>query len=217
MKVSFKILDSVLLARLDKKPVEFRRVDEREVTRIVCAIGNALAPNGLNLAIPATRKAFLAACLKTTEHEAREHLVIGYGHVHGNTTRIARIHHVIGAERGVDVPPHIRSEIVRHYRRRTYAEVLIFHNHPRTGEEAALVSILKALVEDLPVASHEDRRTLQQYALNPLGILRHVTGGGRLRFFLGESGYVSEFTLPPLLMTMAEILNAASPHQARPG
>ncbi len=44
-----------------------------------------------------------------------------------------------------------------------------------------------------------DREVLHTTALTTVGIVRKLLGYGQVRFYLRESEYVREFSLPPLL------------------
>jgi hypothetical protein len=73
------------------------------------------------------------------------------------------------------------------------------------GNEPEWLYTLKTLVQDLPIASNADRTALQHLALNALGILRHLSGQGRVLFYLGESGLVKQFQLPPMLPFLEQL------------
>jgi len=143
-----KLFEAVILACLEKNPVSFRKVDEAEVKRAHAAIKRATTPKGAAFRDPVTRKHFLCGCLDFTEHLPEEHLTVGYGYRYGNTTEIERLHHVAGEQRRVSVPDYIRAEIRRHHFHRSDAEVIVFHNHPRTGNEPEWFYTLKSLLQE---------------------------------------------------------------------
>lgn len=192
-----KIIEAVILACLESNSVDFRRVDEVEVNRAKAAIKRATAGKGAVLKFPVSRKHFLCACLDSTDRLEVEHLIVGYGYRYANSSTIGRIHHVVGEQRRVSVPAHIRAEIRRHHFHRSDAEVIVFHNHPRTGHEPEWFYTLKSLLQDLPIASNDDRKELQHHAFNAVGLFRQFFGQGQVLFYLGESGFVKEFRLPP--------------------
>ena len=163
---------------------------------------------------PVSRKHLLCACLDSTDRLDVEHLIVGYGYRYANSSTIERIHHVVGEQRRVSVPAHIRSEIRRHHFHRSDAEVIVFHNHPRTGNEPEWFYTLKSLVQDLPIASNDDRKELQHHAFNPVGLFRQFFGQGQVLFYLGESGFVKEFRLPPLLPFLEQLNRLNAQQQA---
>jgi hypothetical protein len=210
-----KLIEAVVLALVESDPLNFERVDEYEVTRATNAIKRAGTPTGRTLRDTVTRKHFLCACLDLTEHLTEERLIVAYGYRRANTTDVGKIHHVRGQARSVSVPKYVEEEIRKHHRHATDAEVIVFHNHPRTGDEPDLLYILKSLLDDLPIASSGDRIVLQRHGLNTVTLLRRFLGQGRVLFFLGESGYVREFRLPRVLPLLS-ILSQMSAQQ-RPG
>jgi len=194
-----KVAEAIALACLDPDPVNFRNISKQEVKRVVAAIRRAAPTHGASFRYDVTRKHFLCGCLEFTEHLDEEHLIVGYGYRHATTTSVKTVHHAIGEKRRVAVPDYIRARIRQHHFHRTDAEVIVFHNHLRTGQEPGWFYMLKSLLQDVPIASHDDRRELQHHAFSPVGLLRHFFGQGRVLFFLGESGFVREFRLPPVL------------------
>jgi hypothetical protein len=210
-----KLIEAVVLTCLEKNPIDFQKVDEDEVRRVVAAIKRATMPKGAALKYTVTRKHFLCGCLDFTEKLAEEHLIVGYGFRRGNTTDIERIHHVAGEERRVAVPDYVRSEIRRHHFHRSDGEVIVFHNHPRTGNEPEWFYTLKSLIQDLPVASTTDRSELQHHAFNAVGLFRQFFGQGQVLFYLGESGFVKAFQLPPLLPFVEQLNRLNTQQQPR--
>jgi hypothetical protein len=200
-----KIVEAVLLACLEKNPVDFRGIDEQEVRRVAAAIKRATSPKGSSFKYRVTRKHFLCGCLDFTDKVPEEHLIVGYGLHYRNTTDIERVHHVPGEQRLVSIPGYIREDIRRHHFHRSDAEVIVFHNHPRTGSEPEWFYTLKSLLEDLPIAWNDDRRVLQHHALNPVALFRQFFGQGQVLFYLGESGFVKEFRLPPILPYLEQL------------
>lgn len=200
-----QIIEAVILSCLERNPIDFSKVDDSEVRRAKAAIKRAIDQRGAVLRTPLTRKHFLCGCLEFTDRLPEEHLIVGYGYRYGNTTDVERVHHVGGEDRRVAIPDYVRADIKRHHFHRSDAEVIIFHNHPRTGNEPEWFYTLKALLQDVPIASMDDRRQLQQHALNSVGLLRQFCGQGRVLFYLGESGFVKQFMLPPLLPFLRQL------------
>jgi hypothetical protein len=208
-----RLVEAVILACLERNPVDFQKVDNAEVKRVQTAIKRGATEKGAALRYPVTRKHFLCGCLDFTDCLEDEHLIVGYGYRYGNTTHIERVHHVAGERRRVQVPEYIRSQIRSHHFHRSDAEVIVFHNHPRTGHEPEWFYTLKSLLQDLPIASNDDRKQLQHYAFNAVGLFRQFFGQGQVLFYLGESGFVKEFRLPPILPFL-EQLNQVKMQQA---
>lgn len=201
-----RLFETILLACLEKSPINLSRVDETQVRRARKAIMRAQRhrkARGLREIV--TRNEFLAACLDHTSGAAAEQLIVGYGFQYARGTDIDRIHHVSGDTRSIHIPEDVRDEIRRHHSHRIDAEVLIFHNHPRTGHEPSWLYTLKAILNDLPIPSIADRQVLQSTALTRLGVLRTLLGQGQVRFYLGESDYVRAFNLPPLLQFVEQL------------
>ncbi len=211
-----KVIEAVILACLEKNPVDFRNVEKQEIERVQAAIKRATTPKGTAFRYPVTRKHFLCGCLDFTERLPEEHLIVGYGYRYGRTTDVERVHHVAGEERRVSVPDYIRKEIRRHHFHRSDAEVIVFHNHPRTGNEPEWFYTLKSLLQDLPIASNDDRIVLQHHALNAVALFRQFFGQGQVLFYLGESGLVKEFRLPPLLPFLEQLNRLNVQQGARP-
>ena len=200
-----KLIEAIILACLEKDPIDFQKVNEAEVKRVRGAIKRATTATGATFRYSVTRKHFLCGCLDFTEDLPEEHLIVGYGSRHRNTTYIKCVHHVAGEQRRVSIPSYIRAEIRRHHFHRSDAEVVVFHNHPRSGNEPEWFYTLKSLLQDLPIASNDDRRTLQDHSFNVVGLFRQFFGQGQVLFFLGESGFVKQFLLPPLLPFMEQL------------
>jgi len=205
MMLSPKVIEAIILACLERNPVDFRNVDELEVRRVRAAIKRATTVKGAAFRDPVTRNLFLCGCLDVTDQLPEEHLIVGLGTRHGNTTHVMHIYHVVGHARRVAIPDALRAEIRRHRFHRSNAEVVIFHNHPRTGNEPDWFYTLKALLQDLPIASTADREQLRHHAFNAVGLIRQFFDQGRVLFYLGESGFVKEFQLPPLLPYLEQL------------
>jgi hypothetical protein len=208
MPANRQLIETILLACLEPNPIQFRSADEHDLERLRSAIRRADSPLGASLRSPIKRNSFLCGCLDFTKSLPEEHLIVGYGFRQGKTTMIERLHHVSGRERSVPIPDFVRNEIRRHHFHATDAEVIVFHNHPRTGTEAEWLYIVKAIAEDLPIASSADRTVLQQHAYNAVALLRKVLGQGDVHFYIGESGFVRQFNLPNILPFLDQINSA---------
>lgn len=198
------LIEPLLLACIEKDPVNLQRVNNSHVKRAIRAINRATTTKPATVREPIMTKEFLAACHDLTDDAQREHLIVAYGYQYRKGTDLYAFHHVTGAERQVQIPDHVREEIQRHHAHRTDAEVIVFHNHPRTGQEPAWFYTLKALLSDLPIASSADRRVLEAHQFSPLGVIRQFLRQGQVHFYLGESGYVRQFSLPLLLTFLAQ-------------
>src|SRR5437762_286142 len=95
-----KLLEAILLACLEKSPINLSRVDETQVRRARNAIMRAQRHRkAIGLREIVTRNEFLSACLDHTSVAAAEHLIVGYGFQYARGTDIDRIHHVGGDTR----------------------------------------------------------------------------------------------------------------------
>ena len=137
------------------------------------------------------RNSFLIGCLQYADHKPQEHMLIGYGFRHGSTTKVESLHHVIGEASHVPMPDNVAHTMWEFYGQYEKNELLIFHNHPYNP--------LNLLLDNLPLASRQDRLFLEARALNPEQILRRLLGQGRILFYLGENGEVKEFRLPSIV------------------
>jgi hypothetical protein len=104
MNLDPRLIEGVILACMEKNPVDFRKVDDAEVKRAVAAIKRATAAKGAALQYQMSRKHFLCGCLDFTDRLEEEHLIVGYGYRYRNTTDIERVHHVAGEQRRVVFP-----------------------------------------------------------------------------------------------------------------
>jgi len=190
---------SVVASLFDPAPVQFTARDEQGVgpTRRACmATDDGISP----LRRPLNRNAFLCGCLDFTEDELVEHLLVGFGTKRGSTTKVSEIAHVLGQAARVNFPPWLQSRLADWLSKDHEAEVVIFHNHPP--------NVLNAAVDNSPLASSTDRRTLLGQYLQPLIALKGLTGGGRVRYYLGENGFVREFRTPDAVAFLAMLERA---------
>lgn len=183
-------LDATIPSLLDPNPISFRAIDEEGVAPVKAACRKATG-TARSLRPPLNRNAFLCGCLGFAEGDAVEHLIVGFGNRWRTTTRITALVHVLGTKNRVGIPDQLHNEIRQRIASGHRAEVLLFHNHPP--------NLLNALFDNLPLASVPDRLTLLRHRMKPEILLKGILGGGGVRFYLGENGYVREFRIPALL------------------
>lgn len=184
------LIDTVVPAALDPAPVRFSAGDEVGIPVVRAAFARS-GGDRVRLRRPLNRKAFLLGCLDLTEEAHIEHLVAGFGRRHGSTTKIDRIAGCTGGEGSVQIPPELLHLAQRHVAANRANEVLLYHNHPRWP--------LNALVDNIPLASKTDRTTLVDVHRDPFVLLKTLFGGGHIRFFLGENGFVREVRTPNIV------------------
>jgi hypothetical protein len=183
-----QLLDPVLASAFDPDPVRFRADDERGVRPVREAVRRA---NGALVSLrPLNRNAFLCGCLDLTDEQSIEHLIVGFGWQHGSTTKVEQLAHATGSAGQVAIPLWIAGAIRAHMDADHSNEVVVFHNHPRNP--------LNVIFDNAPIASTPDRNLFTRDVMNIVAVLRTLMGGGRLRYFLGENGFVREFRTPPI-------------------
>lgn len=185
---------SVVSSLFDPAPIQFRSRDERGVppVRRACQASD----DGISrLRTALNRNAFLCGCLGFTERDRLEHLIVGFGNKSGSTTKVTEVAHILGQQTRVDFPAWLGSRLGQWLRSGHKCEAIVFHNHPPND--------LNAAIDNAPLASSTDRRTLLKHFLQPFAALKGLTGGGRLRFYVGENGYVREFRTPDVLALLA--------------
>lgn len=203
MGIFEELLDPVLASAFDPEPVRFRRDDERGVRPIRDAMRKA---NGAPVSVrPLNRNALLCGCLDLTQGQPIEHLIVGFGRKHGSTTRVDRLAHTTGSAGQVAIPPWVALSIRAHMAADHANEVVVFHNHPRNP--------LNVVFDNPPIASTPDRNLFTRDVLNVISVVRSMMGGGRVRYFLGENGFVREFRTPPM-RTMTAFLSRLFPEPA---
>src|SRR3989442_725540 len=190
-----EFIDAGGASLLDPWPVRFRTQHEAGVAPVRRLLKRG-AGQAQQLLRPLTRNAFLCGCLDYTEGQSIEHLIVGYGSASGSTTDVRAIQHACGEAGRVAVPPAMEEAARRFVISEPRAELIVFHNHPRGW--------LNAMFDNLPLASSADRRLLvtTKY-LHPFVALKSVLGRGGVRFYVGENGFVREFTTPGLLQLLA--------------
>lgn len=183
-------LGSLLSSAFDPDPIAFRYQDEVGVRTVRTACQQPDATLHI-LKRPLNRNAFLVGCLDFTGFAELEHLIVGLGLKYGTTTRIVRILHSTGSASSVQVLPPIQNAIVRHLSSEHRAEAIVFHNHPKNP--------INSFFDNPPLASDADRSVFIKNFLKPESLIKTLTGGGRLRCYIGENGYVREIRAPQLL------------------
>jgi len=190
-----ELAESTLLGLLEPAPLRFTARHESEISRVRGAIRRALEGKVARLRDPVNRNAFLLGCLAYTENEPREHLLVGYGFRYGSTTKIDSVDHAVGETGSVKLPSRMAHTMWQHYGQRVGSELLIFHNHPYNP--------LNFLLDNGPLASRSDRMLLQRHAISLPQFPRLIHGQGRVLFYLGENGFVKQFSLPSLLALLS--------------
>jgi hypothetical protein len=188
-----QLVDSAGAGLFDPAPIVFTAANEKGVRPVRQLVTEQRGRASLSRAIP--RNSFLCGCLDVTETETIEHLLVGFGTKKGSTTLISEMHHVRGGTHSVSVPRAILDQAEAHLSTSSANEVLVFHNHPPSPIGAVM---------DEPLPSSQDRSLLlaRRY-LRPFVALKELSGGGTLRFYLGECGFVREFRTPGLLQLAA--------------
>lgn len=194
-----EIIGSALSSVFDPNPIYFKPTDEIGVRPVKTGCERT-AGRVYPFTRSLNRNAFLCGCLDYTEHEMIEHLIVGFGSRYGSTTKISAMAHVIGEKGRVSIPDTIRQGIKAHVESGNKEEVLVFHNHPQ--------NLLNIVLDNLPLPSSSDRNTLLAYLIQPLIGIKALLGGGRVRCYLGENGFVQEFRTPELLSLLERLHSA---------
>lgn len=183
------LLDAVASSTLDANPIGFRPQDEDGVEPV------AQACRGLSQVVmfdePLNRNAFLCGCLDLLEHQPIEHLIVGFGHRQGSTTKVRGLAHVVGQAGQVSIPGWVVTAARKTFASDFKAEVLWLHNHPMNG--------MNRVLDNAPIASVQDRKTLVNSTFEPTAITKLIASGGQMRFYVVENGFVREFTTPPVV------------------
>ncbi len=184
--LALEIAESAFLGCLEPNPVS--RCYDEELPRVRRAILRTRDGSLARFRDQVNRNAFVLGCGAYTDGKPEEHLLIGYGFRHRSTTKVESLHHALGARGTVRLPDTMAHAMWDYYEQHEDNELLIFHNHPYNP--------LNFLLDNLPLASRQDRLFLKARALHPQQLLRRLLGQGRILFYLGENGYVKEFSLP---------------------
>jgi len=185
-----ELVGTLLSKGLDPKPIAFRAADEAGIGPVRAG---CLKPRAElhRFRRELNRNAFLYGCAEFTGNAPVEHLIVGFGFRHGSTTVVERMAHAAGTESTVSIPDYVAKAISSYIRQEYANEVLLFHNHPRNA--------VNVVFDNTPLPSGADRRTLVSF-YNDLTVMGKVLmGGGRVRFYIGENGYVQEFRSPDVL------------------
>jgi hypothetical protein len=139
----------------------------------------------------------LAGCTELTDGESLEHLIVGFGFRRGSSTSVVRAVHRVGDGGSVSFPPHLQTEIAAHVRSGHRNEVLVFHNHP--------LNLINTLCDNEPWASPQDRAVAMSHVVDPTMLIKTLTNGGRIRFYIAENGYLREFVGPDLFTSLKRL------------
>ena len=75
-----KLVEAIILACLERNPVNFRAEHEGDVPRVRAAIKRGVTEKGAEFRPAVNRNPFLCGCLDFTESLPEEHLIVGYGY-----------------------------------------------------------------------------------------------------------------------------------------
>ena len=187
--LALEIAESAFLGCLEPNPVSHCYHDE--LPRVRRAILRARDGSLARFRGQVNRNAFVLGCGAYADGKPEEHLLVGYGFRHGATTKVECLHHAIGETNTVRLPDAVAHAMWDYYGQHEDNELLIFHNHPYKP--------LNFLLDNLPLASRQDRLFLEARALHPQQLVRWLLGQGRVRFYLGENRCVKEFCLPSIV------------------
>lgn len=191
------LLSSAISQIADPAPIRLTDRDFARGRHLVTACRRFAGQNSrLQTAIP--RNAFLAACFELTAGESREHLLVGFGIRRRSSTLVELVAHRLGSASAVSFPPELQTEIATYVQSGHRNEVLVFHNHPSNP--------INTLCDNEPWASPQDRRVAMKHAAAPAMLAKALTNGGRIRFYIGENGYVRQF-IGPDVFTVLKNLN----------
>lgn len=189
-----ELIGTVVAGAFDPRPVVFKRADETGVR----PVRNGCRKSTGTLHIlrgQLNRNAFLCGCQAFTHDAPTEHLIVGFGFRHGSTTVVEQLCHVVGSSGSVAIPRHVAAAISNHVLQEHDNEVILFHNHPHNP--------INVVLDNTPLPSGADRRTLVSFHSDLCVLGKALMGGGRVRFYVGENGFVQEFCTPDLLSLFA--------------
>jgi len=130
-------------------------------------------------------------------NKAEEHLIIGYGLRYGSTTKIESLHHAPGKTGSVHLSNTIAHTMWQYYQQDNKNDLLVFHNHP--------LNPLNLLADNFPLVSNADRIFIETRAMNVQQLIQQISDGGRILFYLGENGFVKQFSLPRLSFILSRL------------
>ncbi len=190
------VLSAAISQVLDPAPIRLTNGDSFCGRALLTAFRkDSTATLRLRTAIP--RNAFLAACFDLTDHESREHLLVGFGVRRGSSTMVTRIVRCLGGSHSVSFPLELQREVAAFVRASHRNEALVFHNHP--------LNPLNTIFDNEPWASSQDRMVAMKHTAEPTMLVKTFTNGGRTRFYVAENGYVREFVGPDLLTLLKNL------------
>lgn len=196
-----ELVGTVLSKAFDPNPVVFKNADEAGVGPVKTGCKK---PSGTlhKFRAQLNRNAFLRGCGVFTADAPVEHLIVGFGFKHGSTTVVEEMAHAVGTEGAVNIPEHVSAAIRGFIQQEHDNEVLLYHNHPRNP--------INVILDNTPLPSGTDRRTLVSFHSDVRVLGKVLMGGGRVKFYIGENGFVQEFRTPDLL-PLLERLGQATP------
>lgn len=198
-----EFVGTILSKAFDPNPVAFKVADDAGISPVRTGCKK---PGGTlhTFRGQLNRNAFLRGCGVFTADAPVEHLIVGFGFQHGSTTVVEQLAHATGSEAAVSIPEHIAAAIRGYVQQEHENEVLLFHNHPRNP--------INVVFDNTPLPSGTDRRTLVSFHSDLKILGKALMGGGRVRFYIGENGFVQEFRTPDLLPLLERL---AQPTAAR--
>lgn len=197
-----ELLGTLISKGFDPNPVVFKSSDDVGIGPVR---NGCRKPDGNlhNFRRPLNRNAFLSGCAEFTSDAPVEHLIVGFGFKRASTTVVDSMTHAVGTRDAVSIPVHIARAISSHIQQEHANEVLLYHNHPR--------SPVNVVFDNTPLPSGADRRTLVSFHSNLTVLGKALMGGGRVRFYIGENGFVQEFRSPDLLALLDGVNAHANP------
>lgn len=191
---------SVVASAFDRPPIAWKHKDHSGIHPVqrLCSTGVA-GPH--NLRPPLNRNAFLAGCHHFTADALVEHLIVGLGHKHGPTVRVHSLLHWVGEPTSIAVPYGLREQMTSYVAAGRENRVIVFHNHPRNG--------LDAVLDPDPIASIADRATMLRWLMDPVVATKSLLQGRQFQWFVGQNGFVREFTTPDIIGLWARCTGAA--------
>lgn len=199
-----EIVGTLVSKVFDPLPIVFKAADKAGIGPV--RTGCKKPPGTLHpFRAHLNRNAFLCGCHDFTADAPIEHLIVGFGFLHGSTTVVENMVHATGTEGSVDIPDHVAAAIRAHVQHEHGNEVLLFHNHPRNP--------INVVFDNEPLPSSADRRSLVSFHRDLVVLGKAVMGGGRVRFYVGENGFVQEFRTPDLLPVIARAAAASKATQ----
>ena len=205
-RLAVEVAESAMIGHFEPKPISSCYDDE--LPRARQAILRARDGKLARFRYQVNRNAFLIACRDYADQKPEEHLTIGYGSRHRSTTKVERLHHVVGQTSMVHLPDNVAHTMWDFYGQHESNELLVFHNHPYNP--------MNFLFDNRPLTSRQDRLFLEVRGLNPPELVRRVLGQGRILFYLRENGYVKEFCLPSVIALLNRFASASQWQGTRP-